>query len=158
MNEVKLKVPVSVARYNDWSDDELLCLSFMLWCTKQEGVFAQYYMYTTDLFHLLGTINRKNGHDTFLTRLRRIFKIGRINDFTTRFEYDLELLNDQPDNYRINMHEVTITDPITIARWSYLVGRCTDPTLIYDHVSTYKSHGTSPQTYFWKQMSMSWVQ
>lgn len=157
MNEVKLKVPISAARYNDWSDDELLCLAFMLWCTKQESVFTQFYMYTGDLFQLLGEINRKNAHEILLKRIRRIFKVGRINDFTSRFEYDLELLNHQPDNNRINQHEVTITDPNTINRWSYIVGRCTDPTLIQDHKSTYKGIGTSPQGFFWKQLRISWV-
>jgi len=157
MNEVKLKVPISAARYDDWSDDELLCLAFMLWCTRQEGVFTQYYMYTSDFFHLLGTSNRKNGHDSLLQNIRRIFKVGPINDWTTRFEYNLELLNHQKYNNTINLHEVTITDPVTIARWSYVVGRCSDPTLIYDHTSTYKSRGTSPQDFFWKQLNMSWV-
>lgn len=157
MNSITLKVPISAAKYDDWSDDELLCLAFMLWCTKQESVFTQFYIYTGDLFHLLGAVNRKNGHDTFLKRIRRIFKIGHINSFTSRFEYNLELLNDQKYNHVINMHEVTITDPVTINRWGYLVGRCSDPTLIQDHKSAYKSPGTSPQTYFWKQLSMSWV-
>jgi hypothetical protein len=157
MNSITLKVPVSVAKYDDWSDDELLCLSFMLWCTKREGVFTQYYIYTSDIFHLLGQINRKNSHNILLKRIRRIFKVGRINDFTSRFEYNLELLNDQADNNRVNMHEVTITDPNTINRWSYLVGRCTDPTLIEDYKSSYKGIGTSPQTYFWKQLRMQWI-
>ena len=158
MNEIKLKVPVSAARYDDWSDDELLCLAFMLWCTKKEGVFTQYYMYTSDLFQLLGVVNRKNAHDALLGNVRRIFIIGPMNSNTSRFQYNLELLNDQPYNNSINMHEVTITNPLTIMRWSYIVGRCTDPNLIYDHKSSYASPGISPQTFFWKQLQMSWVQ
>ena len=151
MNKIKLKVPLSVAKYNDWSDDELLCLAFMFWCTKKEGLFTQYYLHTNDLMALIGKVNARNSYHHVLKRVRRIFHIGRINNHTSRFHYNFELLKDQRYNNKINAHEVYITDTKAIARWSYIVGRCGDPNLIYDHNKIYRSEGVSPQTIFWKQ-------
>ena len=158
MHNITLKVPEFVANYDDWSDDELLFMAFMHWCVNQNSIYTQFYMYAQDASILLGQYNsgRGNWHNR-LFKVRRIFEVGKLNTYTITFNYYDELLNHIED---IQTIEVEITDPMVIARWSYLVGRLGKrKDMFEEHNNTmfYKPI-QSTQSAWWRQIKIPFVE
>jgi len=157
MNSITLKVPEFVANYNDWLDDELLFMSFMHWSMYQNSINTQFYMYAQDVSIFLGCYNNCRGTwDNILSNIRRVFVVGRLNEFTVTFHYHNELLDYVQD---IQTIEVEITDPMVISRWSYLVGRIGKGKDIFeehDDELYYKQPHTA-QLLWWKQKLIPFV-
>lgn len=157
MHNITLKVPEFVANHDDWLDDELLFMSFMHWSMDQNNINTQFYMYAQDVSIFLGCYNNCRGTwDNILSNIRRVFEVGRLNEFTVTFHYNHELLNHIQD---IETIDVEITDPMVITRWSYLVGRIGKGKDIFeehDNRLYYKQPHTA-QSVWWKQQLIPFV-
>ena len=134
--KIKLKVPEDVARWNDWTDGELLFLSFFYYVYgfKRNKLNCAYHMWSADVSAILNTHDSSaiDVWDERLVRLRRLFTIGIVNNHCLRIKW---ITGTGRFENRLCKHEVWITDPHIINRYWYLAGRCSDSDII-DHTTT----------------------
>lgn len=134
--KIKLIVPDAVEQYDDWTDAELLFLSFMfyVYSFKKNSTKAAYHMWSADIAGILDMHDSCaiDVWDSRLARLRRLFEIGIVNNHCMRLKWKG---GGSRYRHRLLKHVVEITDPQTINRYWYLAGRCSDSDII-DHVNT----------------------
>jgi|14_taG_2_1085336.scaffolds.fasta_scaffold58244_2 hypothetical protein len=131
--KIKLNIPEYATTYDDWTDNELLFLSFMFYVYNKKGCRLEYgyHFWSNDMSAILGLHNTSSTDvlNQRFTKLRRLFRIALVNNHCYRVRWTA------PGNdYHFKRAEVYITDPKAINTYYYLAGRCTDSEII-DHTT-----------------------
>ena len=131
---IEIKIPEYAKKWNDWSDHELVVLSFLNFCYKQKDITVktEFYLHYTDMMSMLNRYGSKNGIGDCLAKLRRVYRIGQTNNYTLQVSLSDGFRNATKHSGKIITDSEWISESTAIAIWFYLAGRCTDSDIFED--------------------------
>ena len=154
--DLQIKIPAYALKYKDWNDHELVFLSFLYWVWRQPDInkSTQICMYVGDVMKILNQYAVKHGHIQALDNVRRVFKVGKLNNYTLSVRMSDDLKMALSSNGQITGAEVSLFDPGAIGIWYYLAGRCTDSEIIVDTEETYRKKQRAVRDWHWRDSTL----
>ncbi len=148
--KLEIKIPEYATEFKDWSDHELVTLSFFHYCYQQKGIKPQteFYVASHDMMRMLNVFGSKKGYENAFEGLRRVFRIGITNSHTVQLSIKPEYLKTINWNGKARSAMVHITKPSAVAIWFFLAGRCTD-SYIFEDLEPWQKYNYA-RDFFWR--------
>lgn len=156
---MNLYIPKAARDYDDWADSDLVFLNFMVSLTGRDNATTIYHFHTEDFYRLLGLDGNCILYEhPSIDRVRRLFRIGFLNDNTISVQYKPELYKAQNGGRRmpnqISKVHGKIWDEKALRTYFYVMGRTAAGNYLEDNPegTTYKEKVESviPYAYVWK--------